>query len=198
VENLVRSPFVPPLFALSPSECEINQRCRRSKRKWEGFSAIYIAAQDAAPAERTAGEGYRVIRTAACFSTRRKAYGHHSQMRRVQEADRREANHGRSQWDPRYGRVLQDPRRTHQKVQACSNRMKKSDSAKLDTIIAMLGDIVDVFGKRFDKLEERMTTKQQRVALHTQVNSIEQQHREGRYEVRLGNLETKVFGAPRR
>src|SRR5262245_37478862 len=35
-------------------------------------------------------------------------------------------------------------------------------------------------------------------ALHTQVNSIERQLRDTHTEVRLGNLEEKVFGAPRR
>ena len=75
--------------------------------------------------------------------------------------------------------------------------MKKSDSQKLDTIIAMLGDIVDVFGKRFDKLEERMGTKDQLTALHTQVNSVETEFKHGRYETRLGNLEDKVFGEAR-
>ena len=49
--------------------------------------------------------------------------------------------------------------------------MKKSDSQKLDTITTMLTDMVDVFGKRFDKLEDRMATKEQMIALHTQVRS---------------------------
>lgn len=76
--------------------------------------------------------------------------------------------------------------------------MKKSDSQKLDTILTMLADTVDVFGKRFDKLEDRMATKEQIVALHAQVNSIEAQLRDTKIETRLGNLEEKVFGAPRR
>ncbi len=76
--------------------------------------------------------------------------------------------------------------------------MKKSDSQKLDTILTMLADTVDVFGKRFDKLEDRMATKEQIVALHAQVNSIEAELKHGRYETRLGNLEGKVFGSPRR
>ena len=75
--------------------------------------------------------------------------------------------------------------------------MKKSDSQKLDTITTMLTDMVDVFGKRFDKLEDRMATKEQMIALHTQVNSIEAQLKHGRYETRLGNLEEKVFGEAR-
>ncbi len=45
---------------------------------------------------------------------------------------------------------------------------------------------------------EKLATKQQLIALHTQVNSIEQQLTLGRHEVRLGNLEQKVFGSPRR
>jgi hypothetical protein len=34
--------------------------------------------------------------------------------------------------------------------------MKKSDSQKLDQIIAMLADVVDVFGKRFDAIDDRI------------------------------------------
>ena len=37
--------------------------------------------------------------------------------------------------------------------------MKNTDSKKLDQIITMLGDIVDVFGKRFDKIDETMARK---------------------------------------
>jgi len=40
-----------------------------------------------------------------------------------------------------------------------------------------------------------MATKDQLLALQTQVNSIEQQLRETKIEVRLGALEEKVFGA---
>ena len=43
-----------------------------------------------------------------------------------------------------------------------------------------------------------MATKDQMFALQVQVNSIEGQLKETRTEVRLGNLEEKVFGAPRR
>ena len=34
--------------------------------------------------------------------------------------------------------------------------MTATDSKKLDHIISMLGDVVDVFGKRFDKLDEKI------------------------------------------
>jgi hypothetical protein len=43
-----------------------------------------------------------------------------------------------------------------------------------------------------------MATKDRVVALHTQVNSIEAELKSTRVETRLGELETKVFGAPRR
>jgi hypothetical protein len=42
-----------------------------------------------------------------------------------------------------------------------------------------------------------MATKDQILALQTQVNSIEQQLRDTKTEVRLGNLEHKVFGTAR-
>ena len=45
---------------------------------------------------------------------------------------------------------------------------------------------------------EKLATKDQLTALHEQVNSIEAELKHGRYETRLGNLEQKVFGAPRR
>ena len=76
--------------------------------------------------------------------------------------------------------------------------MKKTDSAKLDQIITTLADVVEGFGKRFDKIDREMATKDQIVALHGQVNAIERQLRETKTEVRLGALEDKVFGAPRR
>jgi hypothetical protein len=55
---------------------------------------------------------------------------------------------------------------------------------------AVAGDIAD--------LRKEMATKDQVIALHMQVSSIEAQLKHGRYEQRLGNLEEKVFGAPRR
>ena len=46
-------------------------------------------------------------------------------------------------------------------------------------------------------IKRDMATKDQLAALHTQVNSIERQLRETPTEVRLGNLEEKVFGNSR-
>ena len=63
-----------------------------------------------------------------------------------------------------------------------------------------LGDMLAHVVKHMATKEdlEKLATKEQLTALHTQVNSIEAQLRLGRYETRLGNLEDKVFGAPRR
>jgi len=44
----------------------------------------------------------------------------------------------------------------------------------------------------------KLGTKEQLTGLQTQVNSIEQQLRETKIEVRLGALEEKAFGAPHR
>jgi hypothetical protein len=43
-----------------------------------------------------------------------------------------------------------------------------------------------------------MATKDDIARLQEQVNSIEAELKYGRYETRLGKLEEKVFGAPRR
>ena len=43
-----------------------------------------------------------------------------------------------------------------------------------------------------------MATKQQLAGLQTQVNSIERQLRDTKIEVRLADLEEKVFGTARR
>jgi hypothetical protein len=64
----------------------------------------------------------------------------------------------------------------------------------------MLAHVVKHMTTKEDIADVRrdMATKDQIIALETQVNSIERQLRETRIEVRLGNLEEKVFGAPRR
>jgi hypothetical protein len=46
--------------------------------------------------------------------------------------------------------------------------------------------------------KEETATKDQVLALQTQVNSIERQLHETKIEVRLADLEEKVFGPPRR
>lgn len=51
---------------------------------------------------------------------------------------------------------------------------------------------------RIDDRIDGLATKDQLLALQTQVNSVEQQLRKIKIEVRLGAPEDKVFGAPRR
>lgn len=64
----------------------------------------------------------------------------------------------------------------------------------------MLAHVVKHMATKEDiaELRNEMATKDQVIALHAQVNSIEVELKHGRYESRLGKLEDKVFGAPRR
>jgi hypothetical protein len=61
---------------------------------------------------------------------------------------------------------------------------------------AVVEDIARI-DSRVDKIEHTVATKDQVLALQTQVNSIERQLRDTKTEVRLGNLEDKVFGRAR-
>jgi ribosome-interacting GTPase 1 len=69
----------------------------------------------------------------------------------------------------------------------------------LNEIGEMLAHVVKHMATKEDIAEIRreMATKDQVLALQTQVNSIERQLRDTKTEVRLGNLEEKVFCAPR-
>ena len=64
------------------------------------------------------------------------------------------------------------------KVDALTNMIAKG-------FAAIAGDITDI--------KEHMATKDQVIALHTQVNAIERQLRETKIEIRLANLEEIVF-----
>jgi hypothetical protein len=70
----------------------------------------------------------------------------------------------------------------------------------LNEIGEMLAHVVKHMATKDDIADVRtdMATKDQVIALQSQVNSIEQQLRETRIEVRLGSLEEKAFGAARR
>ena len=70
-----------------------------------------------------------------------------------------------------------------------------------------LNDIAAMLEKQRDEIKdltrsvahvvEHMASKEQVVALHTQVNSIEAQLRQTKAERRLADLEEKIFGASR-
>ena len=65
----------------------------------------------------------------------------------------------------------------------------------LNELGEMLAHVVKHMATKEDL--EKLATKEQLIALHTQVNSIEAQLRHGRYEKRLGDLEEEVFGEAR-
>ena len=69
--------------------------------------------------------------------------------------------------------------------------------AKQGKEIHDLTDSVQHIVKHMATKEDVAEVKEQVAAVHTQVNSIERQLRETRTEVRLGNLEEKVFGGVR-
>jgi hypothetical protein len=91
---------------------------------------------------------------------------------------------------------------------------KKTTLNDIAAMLAKQGEILSKHGKEITDLSasvaqvvkhmatkedlEKLATKEQLTALHMQVNSIEAQLKLGRYEQRLGHLEEKVFGAPRR
>src|SRR3954447_26672226 len=76
-----------------------------------------------------------------------------------------------------------------------TSRMAKETT--LNEIGEMLAHVVKHMATKDDIADVRkeMATKDQILGLQTQVNSIEQQLRETRIEVRLGGLEEKVFCA---
>ena len=68
----------------------------------------------------------------------------------------------------------------------------------LNEIGEMLAHVVKHMATKDDITDLRHDLKGDIANLQTQVNSIEQQLRETKTEIRLGNLEEKVFGSPRR
>jgi len=90
--------------------------------------------------------------------------------------------------------------------------MKNTDSKKLDQIIAMLGDVVDVFGKRFDKLDHRFDRVDDRfdklddevAAVKSKVEGINRrldteamQRTDLKLPRRMHEVEEKVYGTGR-
>ncbi len=76
--------------------------------------------------------------------------------------------------------------------------MKTSDSGKLDQIIAMLGDMVAVFGGRFDRIDDTLEQHSKLLSEHTRdLNQIKHDVAENldkrkQLEVRVTNIERKV------
>lgn len=70
----------------------------------------------------------------------------------------------------------------------------------LNELADMLTHVVNHMATKDDiaQLRIEMATRSQLASLHEQVNSIEAELKHGRFETRLGDLETEVFGGPRR
>ncbi len=68
----------------------------------------------------------------------------------------------------------------------------------LNEIGEMLAHVVKHMATKDDIADLRREIKGDILTVQTQVNSIGQQLRETKIEVRLGSLEEKVFGTPRR
>lgn len=90
--------------------------------------------------------------------------------------------------------------------------MKKTDSKKLDQIIAMIGDVIEIFGKRFDKMDDEIAgvkkeirvVKDEVVAVKGKVTGIDSRldlEADRRTDLklprRMHNVEVKVFGDSR-
>jgi hypothetical protein len=76
------------------------------------------------------------------------------------------------------------------------SRGKKKKST-LNELGSMLEHVVNHMATKDDITDLRTELKGDIAALQTQVNSIERQLRETKTEVRLSNLEEKVFGTTR-
>ena len=76
--------------------------------------------------------------------------------------------------------------------------MKNTDSKKLDQIITMLGDVVDVFGKRFDKLDDEVAAVKSKVDGINRRLDTEAMHRSDlKLPRRVHELEEEVYGTAR-
>jgi hypothetical protein len=76
-------------------------------------------------------------------------------------------------------------------------KKKTSLEQKIDALTTIVEKGFAAVAGNITDIKRDMATKEQVIAVHTQVNSIERQLRETRNELRLGNLEDKVFGASR-
>jgi hypothetical protein len=83
-----------------------------------------------------------------------------------------------------------------QKIDALTNIVEGGFAAVAEDIAQIRKDMAT--NEDIAELRREMATKEQLAGLQTQTNSIERQLRETKIEIRLGNLEEKVFGQARR
>jgi hypothetical protein len=76
--------------------------------------------------------------------------------------------------------------------------MKANDSKKLDQIITMLGDVIDVFGKRFDKIDDELVAVKGKVdGTNRRLDAEAMQRTDLKIPRRLRDLEQEVYGPDR-
>ena len=69
---------------------------------------------------------------------------------------------------------------------------------KLDQIIAMLGDVVDVFGKRFDKLDDDVAAVKSKVdGMNRRLDTEAMQRSDLKMPRRVHDLEEELYGPGR-
>jgi hypothetical protein len=76
--------------------------------------------------------------------------------------------------------------------------MKAADGKKLDHIITMLGDMVATFGRRFDKVDDRLLGLGNKVAgIDRRLDAEAIQRTDLKLPRRVHDLEQEVYGAGR-
>ena len=76
--------------------------------------------------------------------------------------------------------------------------MKTTDSKKLDQIIAMLGDLIDVFGKRFDKVDDEVAAVKSKLdGTNRRLDTEAMQRSDLKLPRRVHDLEEETFGPGR-
>jgi len=69
---------------------------------------------------------------------------------------------------------------------------------KLDQIIAMLGDVVDVFGKRFDKIDDEVAAVKGKVdGINRRLDTEAMQRTDLKLPRRVHEVEEEVYGPGR-
>ena len=77
-------------------------------------------------------------------------------------------------------------------------KMLSAHGKEIRDLSASVAHVVKHMATKDDIADLKQELKGDIARVQEQVNSIETELKHGRYETRLGNLEQKVFGAPRR
>jgi len=80
----------------------------------------------------------------------------------------------------------------------CHHSQQEDARPKIDALTNIVEIRFAAVAEDIGGIKRDMATKDQVIALHTQLNSIERQLRDTNTEIRLSDLEEKVFGQARR